>query len=148
MGEHLITVDEAKKLCSNKIKECVAKYIDIVKDTKKKTTDLSPNLRKYVEAMQYSLNENVVWNSLCPRYHQGANYNEFQLCLMENGVGKSRLDSDARFDLAFSSQMKNAANDSSGVKAVNNVNDLNSVNGHQGDNRHGTRNKSARKKKD
>lgn len=136
---------QPRSCAGKKIKECVAKYMVIVEDIKQRT-DLSLDLRKYVEAMQYSLSGNVIWSLLCPRYHQGANYNDFQLSLLKNRVGKSRLDSDAKFDLAFSSQPRNSTNGSSGVKAVNKVDNLNSDKGHQGENRHDTINKSARKR--
>lgn len=146
MGEHSITVDEAKELCRKKIKEIVAKYMKIVEDSKKRT-DISLDLRKYIDALQYTISGNIAWSFLCPRYNPEATYNDFQLSLTKNGVGKSRLDSDARFDLAFLSQSTNVTNDSNGVTAVNKFNDLNGVNGDQGENRHGTINQSAQKRR-
>ena len=131
MGEHSISVDEAKELCRSKIKDCVAKYRIVVEDTKKRT-DLSLDLRKYVEAMQYSLSGNVVWSLLCPRYHAEANYNELQLSRMKYGVSKSPLDPTRGPDLASSPSLTNPAKMSNGIKKFDGVNGANGVNGDHG----------------
>ena len=89
MGEHSITADEAKILCRAKIKDAVAEYVQVVRETRIRT-DLSLDLRKYVEALQYSLSGNVVWSLKCPRYHPEASYNNRQLQWMESGVPKVR----------------------------------------------------------
>ena len=85
--EHSITVDEAKDLCRQKIKENIADYVRVVKENRN-NTDLSLDLRKYIDCMQYSLSGNVVWSRLCPRYHPTASYNELQLARMNYGVEK------------------------------------------------------------
>lgn len=131
MGEHSISVDEAKELCRSKIKDCVAKYRTVVEDTKKRT-DLSLDLRKYVEAMQYSLSGNVVWSLLCPRYHAEANYNQLQLSRMKHGVGKSPLDPTSGPELASSASLTNSAKMANGIKIVNGVNGANGVYGDHG----------------
>lgn len=85
--EHSITVDEAKYLCRQKIKEHIADYVRVVKENRD-NMDLSLDLRKYIDCMQYSLSGNVVWSRLCPRYHPTASYNELQLARMNYGVEK------------------------------------------------------------
>ena len=85
MGEHSITVDEAKAMCRQKIREAVAEYVQVVKETRIRT-DISLDLRIYVEALQYSLSGNVVWSMQCPRYHPKASYNDRQQEWMKNGV--------------------------------------------------------------
>ena len=87
MGQHSITVEKAKSLCRTKIKEAVAEYVQVVKDTQTRT-DLSLDLREYIDALQYSLSGNVVWSLACPRYHPEASYNKRQLQWMKNGVPK------------------------------------------------------------
>ncbi len=134
MGEHSISVDKAKEFCMSKIKECVAKYRIVIEDTKKRT-DLSLDLRRYLEAMQYSLSGNVVWSLLCPRYHAEANYNELQLSRMKHGMGKSPLDSTLGSKLAFSPSLTDPAKVSNGIKIVNGVNGADGVYGDRG--RHG-----------
>ncbi|KAF2866148.1 isoprenoid synthase domain-containing protein [Massariosphaeria phaeospora] len=87
MKEHNMKVDQAKVFCRKKIKEAVADYVKIVERTKKDLT-ISLDLRKYIEAMQYSLSGNVVWSLSCPRYHEKKDYNELQLLRMKHGVKK------------------------------------------------------------
>ena len=85
MGEHSITAEEAKLLCRKHIKVAIADYIQVVKDSKD-NEQLSLDLRKYLEALQYSLSGNVVWSLRCPRYHPERNYNALQLARMRDGV--------------------------------------------------------------
>jgi Terpene synthase family 2, C-terminal metal binding len=82
--EHSITVDQAKDLCRQKIKVAVADYLQTIKETCNNVT-ISMDLRRYIEAMQYSLSGNVVWSLQCPRYHPEAQYNELQLLRMKQG---------------------------------------------------------------
>lgn len=89
MGEHSITVEEAMNLCRAKIKDAVAEYIQVVRKTRTRT-DLSLDLRKYIEALQYTLSGNVIWSLRCPRYHSEVSYNDRQLQWMKNGVPKVR----------------------------------------------------------
>jgi hypothetical protein len=85
MGEHSITAEEAKLLCREKIKVAVAEYLKIIEESRN-NTNLSLDLRRYIEAMQYSLSGNVVWSLQCPRYHPEKNYNQLQLLRMEHGL--------------------------------------------------------------
>jgi hypothetical protein len=85
MKEHNMTVDEAKQLCRMKIKEVVAKYLSVV-DRTRNDKSLSIDLRRYIDAMQYSLSGNVAWSLACPRYHAKAEYNDLQLMRMKHGV--------------------------------------------------------------
>jgi len=84
-GEHSITTDEAKALCREKIKVAIADYLQVIKRTCN-NLKVSLDLRKYIEAMQYSLSGNVVWSLQCPRYHPEAQYNQLQLLRMQYGV--------------------------------------------------------------
>jgi hypothetical protein len=70
MQEHSVTEVEAQAHCRNLIKENVSNATQIVKQTRH-DTNLSLDLRKYIEAMMYSIKGNLVWSIYCPRYHPG-----------------------------------------------------------------------------
>ena len=80
--------DDAKALCRKKIKENVAEYVHVVERNKMRT-DLSLDLRKYIESLQYSLSGNVVWSLRCPRYHPEISYSKSQQEYMTNGIPRS-----------------------------------------------------------
>ena len=85
MGEHSISESEAQSVCRAKLQEVVAEFVKIVNDTKQRL-DLSLDLRRYVEAIAYSVSGNLVWSLYCPRYHPEARYNDLQLSMMERGL--------------------------------------------------------------
>jgi hypothetical protein len=87
MVEHDISLEEARERAKGRIKEEVAKYVQVVADVNSRH-DLSSDARKYIELMQYSVSGNVVWSIQCPRYHKGATYNERQRLRAEFGVDK------------------------------------------------------------
>ena len=87
MEEHSISEEEAKAICREKIKVTVVDFRKIVKDTNERI-DVSVELKKYLEALLYSLSGNLVWSLECPRYHRLASYNETQLDWMKNGIPK------------------------------------------------------------
>ena len=78
MHQHNIPLAEAESRCRMRIREEVAKYVQVVKDTKART-DISDGLKRYVELMQYSVSGNVVWSLQCPRYHENVQYNDEQI---------------------------------------------------------------------
>lgn len=85
MQEYKVDLDEAIKICRKLIKQYVAQYVQIVKDN----TDnelLSRDLRKYIEAMQFSISGNVIWSLNCPRYNPHVSFNKIQLDWMHNGI--------------------------------------------------------------
>ncbi len=87
MKEHSIDVADAKAMCRRIIKENVAAYLSIV-EANTGNESLSLGLRRYMDAMKYSLSGNAVWSLICPRYHPTATFNGLQRSLMEaNGVG-------------------------------------------------------------
>lgn len=88
MRQHSISEDEAVKLCRQKIRDSVAEYVKIVRETKNRT-DISRDLRIFVEAIQYILSGNLVWTRGAPRYNPGATYNARQLYWMANGTPKA-----------------------------------------------------------
>lgn len=88
MQEHSCDAAEAQRICRKLIKEVVAEYLQIVQDTKNNES-VSADLRKYVEAMQYSISGNVVWSLTCPRYNPGVAFNDRQLAWINEGVPTS-----------------------------------------------------------
>jgi hypothetical protein len=85
MIEHRITLDEAKSRCRDRIQKEVATYVQTVEMVKQRS-DLSSDTKRYLELMQYSVSGNVVWSIQCPRYNDGARYNERQQFRMTYGV--------------------------------------------------------------
>ncbi|KAL9028327.1 MAG: hypothetical protein Q9180_007184, partial [Flavoplaca navasiana] len=85
MQEHSISVNDAKDMCRRIIKDNVSEYLNTV-ESKKDDRSLSSDLRRYMEAMKYSLSGNAVWSLICPRYHPTATFNAFQQSLMRPGV--------------------------------------------------------------
>ncbi|KAG8162573.1 hypothetical protein KVR01_008338 [Diaporthe batatas] len=87
MREHSISLKEAKSMCRMRIRQEVAKYARIIRDTQSRN-DISSDLKRYIELMQYSVSGNVVWSLQCPRYHSNMRYNERQVLRQEQGISK------------------------------------------------------------
>lgn len=87
MGEHGCTEAEAKEICKERIRQENAKYVKVVEETRKRT-DLSDDVRRYIDVMQYSLSGNLVWSIQCPRYNKGSTFSELQMLRAKHGVAK------------------------------------------------------------
>ncbi|KAI0846488.1 putative geranylgeranyl diphosphate synthase [Daldinia vernicosa] len=87
MDEHHISLEDAKAKCRMRIKEEAAKYARIVRETMSRH-DLSSDVKRYIELMQYTVSGNVVWSRQCPRYHKDMQYNERQILREKDGVAK------------------------------------------------------------
>ena len=87
MREHGCSEKKAREICKERIRVEVAKYVRVVKDTRTRT-DLSDEVKRYIEVMQYTLSGNVAWSTQCPRYNAGAKFNELQLLRAEHGLEK------------------------------------------------------------
>jgi hypothetical protein len=68
MRERSVSEQDAKTVCRAKIRGCVASFLKIVEDTK--NSSLSQDLKNYIEAILYSLSDNLVWSIYCPRDHR------------------------------------------------------------------------------
>lgn len=68
MQERSVAEEEAKAICAEEIQKHADKYCKIVEDTKK--TQLSKDVRTYIEAVKFSCIGNLVWSIYCPRYHE------------------------------------------------------------------------------
>lgn len=87
MKEHGCSEEKAREICKERIRVENAKYVRVVKETRTRT-DLSDDVKRYIEVMQYTLSGNVAWSTQCPRYNEGAKFNELQLLRAEHGVDK------------------------------------------------------------
>lgn len=87
MREHGCSEEKAREICKERIRAECAKYVRVVKATKTRT-DLSDDVKRYIEVMQYTLSGNVAWSTQCPRYNGGAKWNELQLLRGKYGVEK------------------------------------------------------------
>jgi len=81
MREHSISESRAKEVCRQKIRECVTEAIRIVEDTKK-NPNYSLDLKRYLEAILYSISGNLVWSVYCPRYHPEKLYDPLTMSMM------------------------------------------------------------------
>lgn len=87
MREHDCSEEDARQICKERIRVEVAKYVRVVKDTRTRT-DLSDDVKRYIEVMQYTLSGNVAWSTQCPRYNAGAKFNELQMLRAQYGLQK------------------------------------------------------------
>ena len=83
--EHRCSEEESREILKSRIRAEIANYIQVVKETRTRT-DLSDDVKRYIEVMQYTLSGNVAWSTQCPRYNAGAQWNELQLLRAEHGV--------------------------------------------------------------
>ncbi|KAL2830451.1 Ophiobolin F synthase [Aspergillus cavernicola] len=79
--------EQAREECKKRIRIESAKYARIVKETLART-DISLDLKRYIEIMQYTVSGNWAWSTQCPRYHLNAKWNELQTLRGEHGVAK------------------------------------------------------------
>jgi ophiobolin F synthase len=87
MKEHGCSEKEGRERIKQRIRIETANYVQIVKDTKLRT-DISEEVKRYVDVMQYTLSGNVVWSAQCPRYNLKAQWNELQMLRATHGVAK------------------------------------------------------------
>ena len=87
MKEHGCSEKEAREICKERIRVESANYVGVVKDTMART-DLSDDVKRYIKVMQYTLSGNVAWSTQCPRYNEGAKFNELQMLRAEYGLEK------------------------------------------------------------
>ncbi|KAI1840688.1 hypothetical protein JX266_013095 [Neoarthrinium moseri] len=80
-----VQVHEAMQICRQLIKDYVSRYLQTMEEIKVNTS-ISSDLRKYLQAMLYSISGNVVWSLTCPRYNPDVEFNQTQLDWMFNGV--------------------------------------------------------------
>lgn len=134
MREHSVTIEDAKDLCRQKIKESVAEYLHTVEESRN-NKNLSLDLRKYIECMQYQMSGNVVWGMLAPRYNLAASFNESQHLRMRHGLKKYPIRSyeevkASEIKIEHDSAIKSKALTNSTHPSTNGVNGVNGASHH------------------
>lgn len=109
MKERSISVDEAKTVCRSIIRENVSKHLKILEENRT-NEDLSTELRRYMEAMQYSLSGNAVWGLICPRYHPSAQFSTCQTPLLGDDEIANTLSSDHQMLLSSTTNIATVKN--------------------------------------
>ena len=66
MHELSVSDSKAKEICRVKIKQYVSEYRNIMREVELNEM-ISTDLKKYVEALQYSISGHLVWSIYCPR---------------------------------------------------------------------------------
>ncbi|KAM3075167.1 hypothetical protein ACMFMF_005846 [Clarireedia jacksonii] len=85
MCQQRISESEAVALLKAETKKYVAQYVRNFNDHRH-NQEMSPDFRKYMEAILYTISGNAVWSNSCPRYHAECTYNDFQLSLMKRAL--------------------------------------------------------------
>ncbi|KAM7185439.1 Fusicoccadiene synthase [Naviculisporaceae sp. PSN 640] len=85
MWKYSISAAQAEALLRAEIKKNVAQYVGVVRQTLPRT-DLSKDVRAFVEAAQYMISGNVAWSKDTPRYNPTAKYNSRQVEWMAHGT--------------------------------------------------------------
>jgi ophiobolin F synthase len=87
MNEHGCIEEEARDILKKRIRLECANYVHNVKETNARV-DVSDELKRYINIMQYTLSGNAAWSTNCPRYNGPTKFNELQLLRGEHGLAK------------------------------------------------------------
>lgn len=87
MNEHRCGEAEAREMLKDRIRLECNKYVANVRETNART-DVSDELRRYIDVMQYTLSGNAAWSPSCPRYNGPTKYNELQMLRGNHGLAK------------------------------------------------------------
>lgn len=80
MKEHAVGIDEAKRLCKDKVASSCREYLEKKKSFEMQFGDtVSPDLMRYLSALELSISGNVVWSQYSPRYNFQAEFDEAAL---------------------------------------------------------------------
>lgn len=95
MGEFSISEHDALEKLRIITKGYVRDYVAIA-NIQVKNENLSSDLRRYLQAILWSLSGNIVWSIQCPRYNPGEEYNVAQLALMDWGEKEKGREGNAK----------------------------------------------------
>ncbi|KAL4893922.1 Ophiobolin F synthase [Aspergillus ambiguus] len=87
MREHSCSEEKAREICKERIRIECTNYVRNVKEIQTRT-DVSDELKRYIDTMQYTLSANAAWSTNCPRYNGPTKFNELQLLRAEYGLEK------------------------------------------------------------
>lgn len=70
MKEHSVDLEEAKKICQDKIRESCEEYVRRHREFERQATGkVSKDLLRYLAALEFSISGNVVWSQYTHRYN-------------------------------------------------------------------------------
>lgn len=87
MNERGCCQEEARGILKKRIRIECANYVRNVKETNART-DVSDELKRYIDVMQYTLSGNAAWSTNCPRYNGPTKFNALQLLRGQHGLAK------------------------------------------------------------
>lgn len=85
MKEHSCGEQEAREILKKRIRLETKNVLQTVKEVKART-DISDDLKRYIEVMMYTVSGNVAWSQVCPRYNQQARFSDIQIRRAKEGI--------------------------------------------------------------
>ncbi len=85
MKEHGFDEAKAVEKLMDEIRKCFTDHKEVLAQNSDRT-DLSVDLRRLMDALQYSMIANVAWSRVCPRYNEDGQFSEQQLRWMADGT--------------------------------------------------------------
>ncbi|RAR00829.1 geranylgeranyl diphosphate synthase [Stemphylium lycopersici] len=86
--KNCLSIEKAKAVCRATIKDSVVRFLQVIQETKIRT-DVSNDLKVYVEALQYFVSGNLAWSLTCPKYDSQRDFNQQQREWLKVGVPES-----------------------------------------------------------
>jgi hypothetical protein len=127
MKQYSIGLDESKRRILEKAKAHVAEFVETLSSLHSRT-DLSPDSRKFVEAMQYMVSGNLMWGITTPRYHSDQHLDEFMTARMKLGWPNHRQATPHSSD-ARNKGIKRTRQGVNGVNGTNGIHGSNEIQG-------------------
>jgi ophiobolin F synthase len=87
MNENGCGEKEAQEILKDRVRLECTNYVRNVRETQART-DVSDELKRYLDVMQYTLSGNAAWSPICPRYNGPTKYNELQMLRGKHGLAK------------------------------------------------------------
>lgn len=87
MREHSCGEEEARDILKKRIRLETKNVLRTVKEVKTRT-NISNDVKRYIEIMMYTVSGNVVWSQVCPRYNLEAKFSELQIRRAKEGINK------------------------------------------------------------
>ncbi|KAJ8113439.1 hypothetical protein OPT61_g4437 [Boeremia exigua] len=87
MREHSCEEEEAREILKKRIREETKNVLKTVQEVKIRT-DISDDVKRYIEIMMYTVSGNVVWSQVCPRYNKDAGFSQMQIYRAKDGVSQ------------------------------------------------------------
>ncbi|KAH8126288.1 geranylgeranyl pyrophosphate synthase [Trichoderma asperelloides] len=87
MREHNCEEEEAREILKNRIRQETKNVLRTVKEVKART-DVSNDVKRYIEVMMHTVSGNILWSQLCPRYNKDARFSDMQILRATEGIAK------------------------------------------------------------